>query len=323
MRVCMGCESELLADCDNTHEWCKKCAKKNYQDPIIEIPLEAFADHILPRLELQDIINLSEVSKEHAIYFNDNDIWRQFHLKKRIEMFIPRQLKEMCVKQLKNNPTHSWSSSEIRTNPVSMLIINQTKNISFDIYFNYGYDKPDGGMTKLHKTGLKPGEEWFCQTTYTTHKWVVVASEEWLLKNKVSNVGFAFHVNVLDLKDAVVPPGHGGGWIHDGRAGGRPQAVSGQTKPTHVKILTEPNGNRHPIKPLNKKYASYKHEFMCLSLDKEKVTKKKKDNLKETMDDKKRLKALRRKTQLLEQKIKNGMRNEKGYNKTLKILKGA
>ena len=323
MPICRGCESGCPVPRWRERYGCNKCVKKNYQDPITEIPLEAFADHILPRLELQDIINLSEVSKEHVSYFSENDIWKQFHLKKRIQMFIPRQLKEMCVKQLKKNPTHSWSGSEIRSNPVSMLIINQTKNISFDIYFNYGYDKPDGGMTKLHKSNFKPGEEFFCQTTYTTHKWIVVASEEWLLKNKVSNVGFAFHVNVLDLQDAVVPPGCGGGWIYDGTAGGRPQARSGQTKPTHVKILTEPNGNLHPIKPLNKKYASYKHEFMRLALDKETVTKKKKDNLKETMEDKKRLKELRRKTQALEQKIKKGMRNEHGYNKTLRILKGA
>ena len=41
------------------------------------------------------------------------------------------------------------------------------------------------------------------------------------------------------------------------------------------------------------------------------------------MEDKKRLKELRRKTQALEQKIKKGMRNEQGYNKTLRILKGA
>jgi len=315
MVVCKSCEVGFTG----TGEWCKECSSKNYQEPIVDIPVDVCTTHILPHLDMKDIINLSEVSKEHSTYFNDNDIWMHCHLKKRVSMFIPRQLKAMCERKIKKNATHSWARDDIRGNPVPMKIINQTKGMTFDIYFNHGEGFAHGrtpvpGKAILHKEGLKPGEEWWCQKTYTTHKWIVVANKEWILENKVSNVGFSFYVNVLDMKDSVIPPGHG--WLTARRAN-RP----GETTPTYVKILTEPNGDLHPIKPLMKKYASYKHEFMRLTLDIDTIKKKKEQHLKSHLDDKKRLKELRRKTKFLEQKVKKEKQYTYSYDKTIKILR--
>lgn len=213
-----------------------------------DIPLEIFLPCILKFLTVKDVCSLSQIDKENNIYFNLNEIWRNFYISEKVKKFYPEKLNSLANQKVRRNATMSWSRQEIDAGRCT-LIIQNVSSIPMNIYWvNHG-----NGMHKLMSKGKGPiikGDK-FVTSTYPNHKWFCAPTEEWMLKNPCSNVGFSFVVNVLELTD---------------------YKFDKTSKPCFVRKIHEPRDLK-PIKGANKNYASVKKEYMKLVLNLEKLNK--------------------------------------------------
>ena len=209
-----------------------------------DIPLEIFLPYILKFLTVNDVCSLSQIDKENNIYFNLNEIWRSFYISEKVKKFYPDKLISLANQKVRRNTTMSWSTQEIQAGRCT-LIIKNVSSVPMNIYW------VSNGKHKLMSKGKGPiskGEK-FVTSTYPNHKWFCAPTEEWMLKNPCSNVGFSFVVNVLELTD---------------------YKFDKTSKPCFVRKIHEPRELK-PIKGANKDYASVKKEYMKLVLNLEKL----------------------------------------------------
>ena len=89
--------------------WCKKCSKSHKAELITMIPIEVFVFYVLPFLSYMDILNLSVVSKDMNKYFNENDMWKKFHMGIKSIRELPRRMKQLTWSKVPRNTTMDWS----------------------------------------------------------------------------------------------------------------------------------------------------------------------------------------------------------------------
>jgi len=212
-----------------------------------DIPIEVFVPLILKFLSVNDICSLSQIDKENNNYFSCNEIWRSFYISEKVKKFYPDKLISLSNQKVRKNSTMTWTNEEVRAARCT-LVIHNVSSIPMDIYW------VRNGQIKLmikSRARDKPfsrGEK-FITTTYPNHRWFCVPTEEWMLKNPCSNVGFSFVVNVLELTD---------------------HKFDKTSKLAFVRKIHEPRDLK-PIKGANKEYASVKKEYMKLVLNLEKL----------------------------------------------------
>ena len=243
-------------------------------------------------LSVADICSLSQVDKGCKAFFDENAIWRYFFVREKVKIFYPKKVKALTQQKVRKNSTMSWSRDEIQQNRCTLIVKNQTKSIPMDVYWVTG---AQGSKKMSKKAPIKPGDNFITQT-YPNHKWFCVPTEEWLLDNPCSNVGFSFVVNVLELTE---------------------HQFEKTKKLAFVRKFHEPKDLK-PIKNAGKDYASVKEEYMKLVLNHQKLANAFRSNhsKKHTMNKEvqrlsKTLKAYQRQLQEMQKKEKAIMHAQK------------
>ena len=277
------------------NRWCKKCSKSHKAELITMIPIEVFVFYVLPFLSYMDILNLSVVSKDMNKYFNENEMWKKFHMGVKSIRELPRRMKQLTWSKVPRNDTMDWTSEDLNFNRCSLAIKNNS-NIPHDIYFVR--DKHRGRHPATIKgKNLLPGKV-FHSFTYPNHRWICVPTNDWLMKNPISNVGFVFVVNIL--QNVILQTSEG-------------------EKPCFVRNIEQPKV-MNPIKGYYKKYANHKKEFIRLSVDPDIISKKAKKNKIAYKQTQKELKHLRCRVRALERSSADLRRHEESYEMMQNIL---
>ena len=262
--------------------WCKKCSQPHKDELITMLPLEVFMTFIHPFLSYMDILNLSGVSKDMNLYFNENVMWKKFHMGIKCVRAVPKQLKTLSWKKIPPNPTIDWTDLE----PGCTLLIKNKSQIPMDVYYvvnTHRSRQPGSRKLAKHGSNLKPGEE-FQINTAADHRWICFPTRSWLFKNPVSNVGFTFVINILKLTDI------------DGI-------------PCFVKLIEQPK-KLNPIKGLDQKHNSHKKAFIRLSIDPAHQAKRLKEDRKANLRRQGALKKLYKKVHVLEKEHVEFQRSE-------------
>ena len=274
--------------------WCKKCSKSHKAELITMIPIEVFVFYVLPLLSYMDILNLSVVSKDMNKYFNENEMWKKFHMGIKSIREIPRRMKQLTWSKVPRNDTMDWTSEDLNFNRCSLAIKNNS-NIPHAVYFVR--NQPRRRPLVIKEKNLLPGKI-FHSFTYPNHRWVCIPTNDWLMKNPKSNVGFVFVVNIL--QNVIL------------------QTTEGE-KPYFVRNIEQPK-KMNPIKGYNKKYANHKKEFIRLSVDPDIISKKAKKNKIAYKQTQKELKHLYCRVRALERSASDLRRHEASYEMTQNIL---
>ena len=295
--------------------WCNKCRRRHWCDPFVEIPEETLIQYLLPHLDVVDIVSLSGVNKEMNQYFNENNIWQPIHRKKRLSVFIPRQMEKLYHLTEKTKKVE-WTREEVSRNKVAMIVINETDDIPFNAYIKSTTSNPYDYTTtfkKFNRKPILPGDVVLLAGTYMNNIWVFTPCEKWLEKNPYSNVGFSFRVNALDVEE----------YAHGSDKG------PGQLKKTTalVKRIRQPK-TFHNIKPIAKKYSSYKDEFIRLCFTNKLIKKlsfSNRENLakcsSKVTEKKKELMNLQNEIRMLEESVKKKNVKVKSYERLDKMTK--
>ena len=212
-----------------------------------DIPLDVFLPVILKFLTVSDICSLSQIDKENNNYFNSNEIWRSFYISEKVKKFYPEKLISLSNQKTRKNSTMTWTPAEVGAARCT-LVIHNVSSIPMDVYWVSASGKHKLMSKGRDKKHVNKSEK-FITSTYPNHKWFCVPTEEWMLKNPCSNVGFSFVVNVLELTD---------------------HKFDKTSKLAFVRKIHEPRDLK-PIKGANKDYAYVKKEYMKLVLNLDKL----------------------------------------------------
>ena len=309
-------------ECENCHirgglyeagRWCSKCSVVHKKEVIVQIPCEVFIEHIIPHLFLTDIRDLSEVSRGMNDYMNRPIVWRsvyQMSLGSKYYKKLLHRLSHSKPKELKGRPT-SVSESH-----VSVVIQNTTTDIPFDIHHIRMKDadstvaltdwKSRVMVPHKHGHGLLPGKSFACKT-FHGHMWTCIPTEDWLRNNQVSNVGCMFVANRGQRM-----------WIHP-QVWTTTYGTDAPPRLVHLHQIREPT-YLHKIKDVNKVYSNYKHAFLRLVMDPNKVRENSVHN-KEMMDkNKSEIKNLYGIIHALEKKQRQKVIRDHHYTAMKKIL---
>ena len=222
--------------------WCQKCSKNHKSELITMVPLDVFIHYIQPFLLVQDIVNLSGVSRRMKEYFNENRLWKSLHFGRKAVLSLRNKTKRLMYSTAKKTETSSWTHTErILTGSVRLIIQNDTSDIPFTIYYVSKKKKVKS------EAQIEPGNNRTFKT-YADHRWICVPTEEWMKLNPTSYTGFSFTVDIMDIHDI-------------------------QGKPCIVRKIYQPK-KLMPLKGYNRKYSSHKKEYIRLSVDRAKVSQK-------------------------------------------------
>ena len=270
--------------------WCKKCSKSHKAELITMIPIEVFMFYVLPFLSYMDILNMSAVSKDMNHYFNENGMWKEFHMGIKCVRGKRKILKDLSWKKAPPNPTMNWTINDMALNLTRLLIKNESQ-IPMVIY---SVKNKHGGGRKIGVGPLlMPGQSEYI-TTYPNNRFICYPTDEWLFKNPVSNVGFTFIINILEI-------------------------ITVNEIPCFVRNIEQPK-KMNPIKGYNKKYANHKKEFIRLSVDPAIMAKKVKKNKIAYKQTQKELRYLYCRARVLERSAADLRRHEASYGMTQNVL---
>ena len=209
------------------------------------IPIEAFLEYILPELSVQDICQLSMVSKDLKCYFGSNGIWKVLYIHKKVDLFHEEKLIDLSEYKSVTNQDEIDTQINARHNKCTMVIQNKSENIPIDVY----YCTRSIRFQKMSKTPVLPGADFIC-CSYPGHQWFCLPTKEWLIHNPKSNVGYSFSIDLLKLVNHTF-----------GNKSNKLCFVSTFYQPRYVV----------PIKGTTKNYDCYKHMLMRLVVCAEKL----------------------------------------------------
>ena len=175
------------------------------------IPIEALLEYILPELSVQDICQLSMVSKDMKCYFGSNEIWKVLYIHKKVDLFHEEKLIDLSEYKSVTNQDEIDAQINARHNKCTMVIQNKSENIPIDVYYckdDTFLSSPYKGESwtrsirfqKMSKTPVLPGADFIC-CSYPGHQWFCLPTKEWLIHNPQSNVGYSFIIDILKLVD--------------------------------------------------------------------------------------------------------------------------
>ena len=188
------------------------------------------------------------VSKEWQDYFNDSIFWKHAFVNFQVDFFYERKLNLLMSEKYKKIKTSKWSNEDIRVNKCRMIVINETKNIPYDIYWisKNGTKTEQGSKKKMHTVDVS--SQYYCGITYTNSRWMCIPTKEWLRENPYSTIGFSWTVNVLELKAYIMPNGK--------------EALA-----FVVRIRDSDFNKMNPIKDINKNFKDYRKKIIPIVFD--------------------------------------------------------
>lgn len=300
---CANCHKRKAEYGDNT--WCKKCAKAHKWEPLTMIPVGLFIQMIQPFLDYKDVISLSEVSKGMNTYFNQNYVWKKYHMREVSKLQRNKVLKKLkthrnsFIPHIYARPWDEWSEMDTPRYMVSIVnkssvpysLYHKSSESSFDRIvgspqgkYEYVEDIQPGGTTRTCSVG---GSKWICLPT-----------KEWLHKSFVEGVGHMFTIPMENGQN----PSHGLG-------------VNWRDY-TH----TIEEKKFRPMKELSKKYRNHKSEFIKHKIDPSELFTLSTSNEKRMYEQQLELDALYRQVRLLEANMKVYKRRHYVYQKMKTIF---
>ena len=265
--LCENCavskESSRPISC-SVEEWSKKLDDWSSGETISLVPVEALAPYLEEWFSLESLrirgclktINCSrgqktylmylsscvQVCREWRDYFNDPIFWKAAYTRIAVNAFYEKK-KDLLLAEKKKMPrSKDWSKEDIDANRCKMVIVNETENIPFDIYWITNTKCPSGVQmgTVQDKNHL-----YYCGKTYPNARWMCVPTREWLIENKYSTVGFSWVVDVFDLQEFT--------------------KEDGTVILAYVVTIRQPDLKKmHPIKDINKDFENYRKKIIPL-----------------------------------------------------------
>jgi len=292
---CINCKKRKAEYGDCT--WCKKCAKAHKWEPLTMLDIGIFMESIQKYLDYKDIVALSGVSKEMNAYFNQNEVWRPYHMSE-VSLRNREKTKDKLMKKMYPSYGHDYI-------PVEGVYIQNKSSVEYDVYCR------DPGMKSWHlmckvspKSGIgyggMVGQVWSC-----------VPSEQWSKDHLVEGIGHSF---VIDPDKLYKDPGYD--WIR-----GRPLRLTEDPEEWMCYDHTIEDREYKPMKQLSYTYKDHKKEFIKYKIDPKKLQEKAAKNDIRLKEQQEELKVLYRKVRLLEANIKNYKQKKSSYEKLKDIYR--
>ena len=171
------------------------------------IPIEIISSYILKyfqekykgkhaSFEKDYLVYLSrcvQVSKDWNDYFNDPVFWKPAFVSFAVNKFYEKKKFLLMNNNTKKIKSSDWSNAEINRNRCPMVVINETEDIPFDIFWI-----SKSGSNYKHT--LRGKGIYHCATTYPNARWMCIPTKEWLRENPYSTIGFTWMIDVFDLQ---------------------------------------------------------------------------------------------------------------------------
>jgi len=294
---CINCKKRKAEYGDCT--WCKKCAKAHKWEPFTMLDLGIFMESIQKHLDYKDIVALSGVSKEMNAYFNQNEVWRSYHMSE----VSCKNMEKKKYKMMKNM-YKSYGHDYI---PVEGIYIQNKSSVEYDVYSKW--PRCDKSFTYMCKVSPKSGIGY---GGIVGQIWLCVPTKQWAKNNLVENVGHSF---VIDPEKLYNDPGYD--WIKN-----RSVHLSEQNPEEWMcydHIIED--RDYKPMRQLAHTYKDHKKEFIKYKIDPKKLQEKAAKNDIRLKEQQEELEVLYRKVRLLEANIKDYKKKKTSYEKLKDIYR--
>lgn len=292
---CINCKKRKAEYGDCT--WCKKCAKSHKWEPITMLDLGIFLESIQQHLEYKDIVSLSGVSKEMNAYFNQNEVWRPYHMAE-VSLRNRKKIKDKLMKRM--HPSYGLGYV-----PVEGIYIQNNSSLEYSVYCKDPSMKTFTYMCNVSpKSGIGYGG-------MVGQVWVCVPSEQWSKDHFVEGYGHSF---VIDPDKLYKDPGYD--WIRD-----RPLRLTEDPEDWMCYSHDIQEREYKPMKQLSYTYKDHKTEFIKYKIDPAKLQEKAAKNIMRLEEQQEELDALYRRVRLIESNIKDYKRKKSSYAKLKDIYR--
>ena len=300
---CVNCGKRKAEYGDNT--WCRKCAKAHKWEPLTMIPVGLFIQMIQPFLDCKDVISLSEVSKGMNTYFNQNSVWRKYHMEMVSQVHFDKVLEKLkthrnsFISHIYAEPRDHYSELDI---PRYLVGFKNESSVPYSLYhkcsatnFRIVVGSPQGKYEYVED--IQPGgSKSVCSVGGS--KWICLPTKEWLSENSVEGTG---HMVTIPMENGQSP-------FHDLGVNWRDYAHTiGEKK-------------FKPKKELLRKYRDHKSEFIKRKIDPSELFTLSTSNEKRMYEQQLELDALYRQVRLLEGNMKVYKRRHYVYQKMKKMF---
>ena len=251
--------------------------------------------HLCTNSHKNYLVSLSrciQVSKDWRNYFKEPIFWRPVYTWITVSTFYEKKKKLLMSEKHKALKSKDWTKEEVRQNKCKMVILNETKDIPFDIFWIVEGKKPSCVIMGTVK------KQYHCGTTYPNARWMCIPTKEWLNENKYSTVGFSWAIDIFNLKSFT--------------------KENGETVLAYVVTIREPDLLKmHPIKNINKRIENYQKKIIQMVYNPDALQSSWEEERKKRKQDRIILEETRKKAK----KIRNGIQqSEKKSSEIMYIL---
>ncbi len=281
--------------------WCKKCAKAHKWEPITMLDLGIFLESIQKHLDYKDIVVLSGVSKEMNAYFNQNEVWRPYHMAE-VSLINRGKTKDRLMKKMYPSYRQGHAGWYV---PVEGIYIQNNSTVEYSLYCKDPSIKSWHFMCKVSpKSGIGYGG-------MVGQVWLCVPSEQWSKDHLVEGIGHSF---VIDEDKLYKDPGYD--WIRD-----RPLRLTANPEDWMCYSHNIEEREYKPMKQLSYTYKDHKTEFIKYKINPAKLQEKAAKNMMRLEEQQEELDVLYRKVRLIEANIKGYKRKKSSYAKLKDIYR--
>ena len=141
-----------------------------------------------------------QVSKDWYDYFNNPMFWKPAFVSFAVNKFYEKKKILLMNNNTKKIKSSDWTNKDIQSNRCPMVVINETEDIPFDIFWiSKSQTKSVKGQCHYKHT-LRGKKMYHCATTYPNARWMCIPTKEWLRENPYSTIGFTWTIDVFDLQ---------------------------------------------------------------------------------------------------------------------------
>ena len=296
---CINCRKRKAEYGDCT--WCKKCAKAHKWEPFTMLDLGIFLESIQQHLDYKDIVALSGVSKGMNTYFNQNEVWRPYHMAE-----VSLRNREKVKKKLMKKRYPSYVNEYV---PVEGIYIQNKSTVEYSLYCK---DPGFKSFTYMCNVSPKSGVGY---SGLVGQVWLCIPTEAWSQNHWLEGVGHSF---VIDPDKLYKDPGYD--WIKNRIRGITHLRNLDPEKWMCYGHIIEDRAYK-PMKQLSYTYKDHKTEFIKYKINPAKLQEKAAKNMMRLEEQQEELDVLYRQVRLLEANIKDYKRKKSSYEKLKDIYR--
>ena len=243
---------------------------------------------------LVSLSRCTQVSRDWRDYFKEPTFWKPVYTWCTVSTFYEKKKELLMREKHRALQSKDWTKEEIQQNKCKMVVLNETKDIPFDIFWIVEGKNPSCVLMDTMGARWKDNKkQYHCGTTYPNARWMCIPTKEWLNENNYSTVGFSWAIDVFNLKSFTKD--------------------NGEKILAYVVTIREPDLQKmHSIKNINKSFSgreSYQKKIIQMIYNQstlqsrwEEERKKRNQDRVILEDTRKKAKAIRKGLQLSEKK---------------------